>query len=1247
MSVSAPVSDSLQGISARVSDDMSEREVESAFLQEGFFSSLDYAGIGDDLRSEWRLPDDSRPDYATLDENQRVTAVYEFKNPRETLSDHTAQLFGYTEELKAEFGVLTNGYILHIYQRESGGHTRLPEVSTSDFTEEEIRNLFSNLSKPEWDSTNADAVSEYISDIEPMSLANELGQDEFYNTFQLKKGSPFGNLVMSAIDMLHELRDEKESKFVTGSYDFWEVSYSSTPENVPEAWEPFLEDDRTDLNDFMFCLETGHALLSRLLLAKACDDYEFFPENDWIERYFTEVRGFTNVINPDAYPVMANSLFTDMQQHLVENLFEDDIFSWWVEGYGSAIATHHSTPFRQFRHTATSDTELAEIDDSVRERYNQAVSGVLFPLLKFDFSTAEGDLLGDLYQNYFDPETRKALGEFYTPKEVVGRILDETEYTQGIYRDRLLDPACGSGTFLVEAVERYLNDIERYHSDPDWEKHLDELCNLPRIVGLDVHPFAVLMAQIRFMVAILPKYKLAKESAGLEEFTIKRLPIFRTDSLEKEVDDSSTSPDSSGGAQASLDIVEGSEDIHVPVPLPIPGEDDNSRFLYKRIRLPLYRHIRANTGISNDEDYFATLQGVMDVVKAHMRDSEWEYYGGLETSVENYGREAFSNIEPFLEPYINELLDIVRELKEEHDDGRLFKMFEDSVLSIVVKNYLTYDYVVGNPPWGGVLLGSRGALADQSFRDRLREDWDSPYGRFDIYVPFIERGVDWLNPNGKLGYITQNRFMNRNYGQEIRRILLDEVKLDTIIDFGDYDEMFDIATNYPCIFVAEKESTNSNEFNFITFADAIHNYTVTEVVDALERGSHSWIRTHRLNQANLTTDTWSPAKVIASDTIEDVKDGEAKELGDLYDATQGCTIGGDGGEDIYVMSQQEAQEEDLEEELLKRVLKGGDIEKWAEPTQERFLLYPYDERGNVEDIEKHPNANEYLSTYKEMLESRHLDGKIITERNKQWYELWRPRDADILNKSKIVTPRLSTKNRFAVDLAGNYLLDSAVGIECPTEHHKYLLGFLNSSWTQLYVSSESTYVQNRYWNYSQTVVESLPIIPPNNAESSEEYDEISEGVELLIEKRRKKSQAKRFPQPYLSESTEVDWLDYEWESNRSSAEPAIQERSDGTYTIQIGREQISDPLIDSEERANYVFMAIEGMSVDAGEEISIPIPQYDSDVSDVLHSVEQDQSRSDDIDSKELEDTIDEAVYNLLGLDAEGKQTVESCLEMF
>jgi hypothetical protein len=226
-------------------------------------------------------------------------------------------------------------------------------------------------------------------------------------------------------------------------------------------------------------------------------------------------------------------------------------------------------------------------------------------VLKFDFAQVEGDPLGDLYQKYFDPDTRKALGEFYTPEPVIDYIMDGVEYDVGVSEERIIDPSCGSGTFLVEAVNRYLDDVRRYNDDPDWSEHLTELCTTPHIVGLDIHPFAVLMAQIRFMVAILPEYKEAKQ--GDEDFTIRRLPIFRTDSLRNERELTGLDLGDDDQTQMTFDsITEDNQDVKIPVPLPIEVDESEvadseleDGFLVQRVRMPKYDTAKMNAGVRN------------------------------------------------------------------------------------------------------------------------------------------------------------------------------------------------------------------------------------------------------------------------------------------------------------------------------------------------------------------------------------------------------------------------------------------------------------------------------------------------------------------------------------------------------------------------------------------------------------------------------------------------------------------------
>ena len=711
MADAAALYDSFHAIAGRANRDMSERDVENLFLERGFYDALDYEGPVIDLWSEFTLPDDRRPDYITLDTNEAVTAVYEFKTTGRDLAPHESQLFGYMNHLRAEYGVLTNGERLRLYQRGDDDPTLV--VSMASATESDARDLVSALRKREFDLTDPTEVEAFLADLDPVPLDEraELGQEHFFDTFRLEDGSPFADLVTGMMDLLGELRDERDAAFVTGAYDFWEATYASEPEDVPASWDPFINDGRS-LRDFMFCLESAHALLARLLLAKATEDHDFFAGTgyDGMAEYFRGLQGFGETINLDAFPVAADNLIDDMQEQLVEGLFQDDIFVWWTDGYAEQLDRGHGTGASQFADVARGTGDVERISEPTRDRFSRAVAEVFVNVLRFDFADVEGDLLGDLYQRYFDPETRKALGEFYTPGPVIDYIMDGVGYERGVANDRLIDPACGSGTFLVEAVERYLRDVERYEDDPDWETHLRDLCTRPRIVGLDVHPFAVLMAQIRFVVAILPAYREAKTANP--SFTLRRLPIYRTDTLRNERELTGADLGDEGSRQITLDaMTEDDQDVRIPVPLPIEADADEPAetedgFLVRRVRMPLFDTIRLETGVANFGEYFAALQGVLDTVKDHMALAEefggefdWRYRSGLEERINRYTTQDYSGTEEFFAEYVNDMLETVRYLREEHDDGRLFKMFEDTVLALVVKNYMEYDYVVGNPPY--------------------------------------------------------------------------------------------------------------------------------------------------------------------------------------------------------------------------------------------------------------------------------------------------------------------------------------------------------------------------------------------------------------------------------------------------------------------------------------------------------------------------------------------------------------------
>jgi hypothetical protein len=114
------------------------------------------------------------------------------------------------------------------------------------------------------------------------------------------------------------------------------------------------------------------------------------------------------------------------------------------------------------------------------------------------------DLFKPLYQNLFPRPLRRQLGEYYTPDWLANHVLDQVGYS-GEPGMRLLDPACGSGTFLLLALRRWRR---RERGEGRGERG-EEKGNVPfTIVGFDINPLAVMTARANYLIAVadlLPK----------------------------------------------------------------------------------------------------------------------------------------------------------------------------------------------------------------------------------------------------------------------------------------------------------------------------------------------------------------------------------------------------------------------------------------------------------------------------------------------------------------------------------------------------------------------------------------------------------------------------------------------------------------------------------------------------------------------------------------------------------------------
>ena len=772
---------------------MTEVEVYNNLVSSRFFETLGYAkeGVyGVDVRSQQPIRG-YEPDYYCLDIFEKTIFVIELKKPSDAekvpLEEYKDKQLSekYVNPLRARYGILTNGVRLILYERVN---QRLVERESypdlSKVTAEEALGLYQKLQKPTVDLTLLSEVTSRIKESiqEPKDLSDETAQRDFFHVFKLNDKSKFGELVRALEGLLDYCLTEKSYRFTNGAFAFWQKSYAIELEDVPKPWQPFTV--MNTLGRFMFCLETAHALVSRLILAKVSEDFRLPGvgmlselESD-VERY--SYRGKTSLI---AYSLAVKEVLSKLQDAIVESVFEEDLFMWWHDSFREIDVSHPK--------------DLIEIENRVLERFGKSLIEVVIALYAFNFKNVE-DIIGDLYQEYFDKDTRKALGEFYTPTPIVDYILDKAGY-QGLTNERLVDLSCGSGTFVVQALKRYLRRSSRRASDISWDQLLDNLCNEPKIVGFDVNPFAVLMAQVRYMIDLVPYYKKAIQANS--KYTLKTIPIFMTDSLWSE---KATDVDNGAGNQTQLTgFLEKGGEIFFRFQLPIQESPDNF------VRIELTIPTKDKLDLDNADQHFIVLRLLFSQIKKkagkrqYAVDSEFE--DGLHEQLLAITEIANpKKVVDDLKPYAEKILGRIKELYEKYDDGRLIKSMEDRVLAGILKNFISFDYVVGNPPW--VSKKTKKTFLPDDYQTDLIKLYTSANADFDLHVPFIEKGLSMLKKGGKLGYIVSNTFFKTAYGETIRAILTQN-KLLHVVDFTDYD-VFEEPTNYSAILIVQRSEEN-------------------------------------------------------------------------------------------------------------------------------------------------------------------------------------------------------------------------------------------------------------------------------------------------------------------------------------------------------------------------------------------------------------------------------------------------------
>jgi len=117
---------------------------------------------------------------------------------------------------------------------------------------------------------------------------------------------------------------------------------------------------------------------------------------------------------------------------------------------------------------------------------------------RFRLAEVESDVLKILYESLIDRDERHGLGEYYTPDWLAAKMVRHA--VDRPLEQRVLDPACGSGTFLFHAIRNFL--VEAADAGMGPEMRAAEVC--AHVAGTDIHPVAVIIARVTYLLALAP-----------------------------------------------------------------------------------------------------------------------------------------------------------------------------------------------------------------------------------------------------------------------------------------------------------------------------------------------------------------------------------------------------------------------------------------------------------------------------------------------------------------------------------------------------------------------------------------------------------------------------------------------------------------------------------------------------------------------------------------------------------------------
>lgn len=764
-----------------------------------------------------------------------------------------------------------------------------------------------------------------------------------------------------------------------------------------------------------------------------------------------------------------------------------------------------------------------EIFSNVDEKGRDA-DGILDIFDRYNFTMNEDEpmerevaidpeMLGKVFENLLDVKDRKSKGAFYTPREIVHYMCQETLINYLVEKTGISEAAIRDyilyGDFFkdedTEKTKKVFDDNGKYHYEIDTDKELyisEEIFsfkkNVNRLEEIDDLLKNVKVADLAvgsgaFPLGMLNEIVKAREtltaymSIGMNNFQKKsfiaygrKLYDLKINTIKNCIFACDIEPSAVDIAKLRLwlsividdEITEGNtngafDEHSKPRQLPnlecniicgnsLVDEFEGNKLITQSAVLKNdagYQYSIFNVGgVDALIEKLIELQDKLFFVKEHNEKEE------IKEEIQNiYNKIVMEQIgnSPDL---VNDYYDALRQPSRPFVLWQLYfpKVFRDNG---------GFDIVIGNPPY------IEFKKLDQASKDFFKKRYVSANGKYDIYVVFMEGAYELLNSHGTLSFINPTMFMKRDYGKAIRDFVKDKYSIKTIIDFSD-KQMFESATTYTGIFIYDKNVSERESIDY-------YKLDIDLNVASSQHTLHSLLQSEAFSNIQKKQvelgDTWTFEEEKAAEIMELVSRDSVilKKLASSI--FQGIASGKD---EVFYVNQEVIEQYGLEKDLLKKLYKGKDVKRYSTTWSGYYVLYPYKNNTLVTEAELkelYPNTYNYLCEKRELLKGR----SYFDKSTKKWYELWNQRDSNNFEQEvKIITAEINKNNNFYLDeekTYGNTKIYTIVLKDSDKDFYYYVLGLLNSNVLEYTYKKLSVPKAGGFYAFKTQFMELMPI----------------------------------------------------------------------------------------------------------------------------------------------------------------------------